>query len=203
MQSSSIHPSTHRPTLSYNHSPLNHQVAKAVKAALSEQARGHKEELHRAERRLQQAVKAAEEAEAKAAEVEAEVEAVGSGGATGAGGEVVVGPAARERVEEVRKGEGGCACGSLYLCPPPIFQTVIFSFIHHPSIQPPTHTPTTHITSHHITHHMSTQELRAGFERQLATEKRKWKKRLLEERQVADEALDAAQVGRVGCYVHE
>lgn len=41
------------------------------------------------------------------------------------------------------------------------------------------------------------QELRAGFEAALASEKKRWKKRLLEERRVADEALDAAQV-RVG-----
>ena len=39
------------------------------------------------------------------------------------------------------------------------------------------------------------KELRAGFEAALASEKRRWKKRLLEERQVADEALEAAQVG--------
>lgn len=38
------------------------------------------------------------------------------------------------------------------------------------------------------------KELRAGFEAVLASEKRRWKKRLLEERQVADEALEAAQV---------
>lgn len=47
------------------------------------------------------------------------------------------------------------------------------------------------------------KELRAGFEKTLAAEKKRWKKRLLEERQVADEALEAAQVcwwdGRVDC----
>ncbi len=98
---------------------VEERVAKAVKKALDEQARGHKEELHKGERRLQQALKAAQEAEAEAeARRQAMAAGVGEeaeGAATGAGD---VGPAARERVEEVRALVGGVGWGivAFYLC---------------------------------------------------------------------------------------